>query len=441
MNRLHRAWWSVLWLCLPALAESAPAALALGDALRLAVAADPWLVGSQYREEALLSEATAAGSLPDPKLNIAAGNLPLDTFDVNQEAMTQFTVGVSQAFPRGDSRALSRQQRTQLAEQEPLLREERSAQVQRTVTQLWFTAYLAQETIGLVEQSRGLFDQLLEAAGTRYSAALGSTRQQDLVRAQLELTRLEDRLTGLQQRRDAAQRQLAEWIGAEATLPLAPPPRDSSSISAAVLRASSQQYRDWIVRHPAVRAVDRHIDAVTTEVELARQGYRPAWGVSAQYGYRDDDPMGRDRADLFSVGVTLDLPLFTDDRQDQQVSATLARVEALRTERQLLARRLLAELETALARLQRVDERADLYATRLLPQMADQAEAALAAYNNDDGDFAEAVRARIAQLDARMASLAIAVERQQLMASIHYLTVAAGYGHAQAPAQQMGETQ
>ena len=108
MNRLHRAWWSVLWLCLPALAESAPAALALGDPLRLAVAADPWLVGSQYREEALLSEATAAGSLPDPKLNIAAGNLPLDTFDVNQEAMTQFTVGVSQAFPRGDSRARCR---------------------------------------------------------------------------------------------------------------------------------------------------------------------------------------------------------------------------------------------------------------------------------------------------------------------------------------------
>ena len=441
MRKLHLACWLFLWLCLPAFGESAPAALTLGDALRLAVTADPWLLGSQYREEALLSEATAAGSMPDPTLSIAAGNLPLDTFDINQEAMTQFTVGVSQAFPRGDSRALSRQQRMQLAEQEPLLREERSAQVQRTVTQLWFTAYLAQETIGLVEQSRGLFDHLLAAASTRYSAALGGTRQQDLVRAQLELTLLEDRLTGLQQRRDAAQRQLAEWIGADAALPLAAPPPDSSPVSETVLRASPRQHREWIVGHPAVRAVDRRIDAVTTEVELARQGYRPAWGVSAQYGYRDDDPMGRDRADLLSVGVTFDLPLFTDERQDKQVSATLARVAALRTERQLLARRLLAELETALARLQRIDERADLYATRLLPQMADQAEAALAAYNNDDGDFAEAVRGRIAQLDAHMASLAIAIERQQLMASIKYLTVAAEHEIREAPAQMTGTAQ
>jgi outer membrane protein TolC len=180
---------------------------------------------------------------------------------------------------------------------------------------------------------------------------------------------------------------------------------------------------------------------MSAEVELARQGYKPAWGVSAQYGYRDDDPLGRDRADLFSVGVTFDLPLFTADRQDRQVGAAVARAEALRTDRQLLARQLLAELETALARVQRVQEREALYAQQLLPQMADQAEAALAAYNNDDGDFAEAVRARIAELDARMESLAISVERQQLLAQVDYLLVAADRDRSQPTVNSAGAKQ
>jgi hypothetical protein len=55
--------------------------------------------------------------------------------------------------------------------------------------------------------------------------------------------------------------------------------------------------------------------------------------------------------------------------------------------------------------------------------MAEQAKAALAAYNNDDGDFAEAVRARIAELNARIESLDIAVARQKTIAQINYLLV------------------
>tara|TARA_R110000772_G_scaffold217948_3_gene328549 strand:- start:48282 stop:49595 length:1314 start_codon:yes stop_codon:yes gene_type:complete len=437
MNVLKRALWSLLLLCVPALAQSDMAALTRDRAIALAVAADPWLAGSAYRQQALSDEAAAANSLPDPRINMTAGNLPLDTFDINQEAMTQFTVGVTQAFPRGDSRALAAQQKVRLAEQEPLLRADRAAQVERTVTQLWFAAYLAQETIALVEHSRGLFRQLYDAARLRYAAALGTTRQQDLVRAQLELTRLEDRLVGLQERRAAAQRRMAEWIGDSALLPLLAP-----DVSGSVeVPATTQQYRDLFVRHPALQALDKRVEAMSTEVELARQGYKPAWGVSAQYGYRDDDPLGRDRADLFSVGVTFDLPLFTADRQDRQVGAATARVEALRTDRQLLARQLLAELQTALARLQRVQEREALYAQQLLPQMADQAEAALAAYNNDDGDFTEAVRARIAELDARMESLTISVERWQLLAQVDYLLVAADRDRSQPTVNSAGAKQ
>jgi outer membrane protein TolC len=86
-----------------------------------------------------------------------------------------------------------------------------------------------------------------------------------------------------------------------------------------------------------------------------------------------------------------------------------------------MARKLMAELDTALVQLQRLNDRRALYAEQLLPQMAEQAEAALAAYNNDDGDFAEAVRARIAELNAKIDFLTIRIDRLKMIAELNYL--------------------
>ncbi|MBU2068825.1 TolC family protein [Rheinheimera aquimaris] len=415
-------------------AQTFPEPLKLEQAVALAVDADPWLTGSQFTQEALNDEAIAAATLPDPRVSLMAGNFPVDTFDLNQEAMTQLSVGVSQMFPRGDSLALAQHQKQQLAEQHPLLRLDRKAKVSAMVSQLWLEVFKAQESIRLIEQDRALFEQLVDAAKAGYSSALGRARQQDVIRAQLELIRLEDRLTMLRQQQQAAQKRLTEWIGAPATVPLAPVlPTQSLSrpLSVPTIKQASEHTRyEWIRHHPALRALDQRIDATQTGVDLAKQKYKPEWGLTAQYGYRDSDPMGRDRADLFSVGVTFDLPLFTGNRQDKEVSAAVNRTEAIKTEKHLLGRRLMAELETASVQLARLDERQALYTDQLLPQMAEQAEASLSAYNNDDGDFAEAVRARIAELNAKIDALAIAVDRQKTIAQINYLLAEASFDDA-----------
>jgi len=415
-------------------AQTFPEPLKLEQAVALAVDADPWLTGSQFTQEALNDEAIAAATLPDPRVSLMAGNFPVDTFDLNQEAMTQLSVGVSQMFPRGDSLALAQHQKQQLAEQHPLLRLDRKAKVGATVSQLWLEVFKAQESIRLIEQDRALFEQLVDVAEASYSSALGRARQQDVIRAQLELTRLEDRLTMLRQQQQAAQKLLSEWIGAPATFPLAPVlPTQSLSrpLSAPTIEYANEHTRyEWIRHHPALRALDQRIDATQTGVDLAKQKYKPEWGLTAQYGYRDNDPMGRDRADLFSVGVNFDLPIFTGNRQDKEVSAAVNRTEAIKTEKHLLGRRLMAELETASVQLARLDERQALYTDQLLPQMAEQAKASLTAYNNDDGDFAEAVRARIAELNAKVDALAIAVDRQKTIAQINYLLAEASFDDA-----------
>jgi outer membrane protein TolC len=407
------------------------AALTLEEAVSLARGNDPWLQGSELRETALRAESTAAGTLPDPVVSVGVANLPTDSWDFDQEAMTQFKVGVVQQFPRGNTRELQRRRLEILGSEHPYQRADRRARLAVNVSVFWLEGYRARETIRLIEQDRELFEHLVDVAQSSYASALGRTRQQDLVRAQLELTRLEDRLAVLHEDWERSRSSLREWLPAEAVshggdgqlllsteLPELVLPRGELIAGEGMLPA--QELARLLGQHPAIRSIDRRIEASVTGVQLAEQKYRPQWSLNASYGYREDDPMDDDRADFFSVGVAFDLPLFTSRRQDQQVQSAVASSEALRTERSLALRRMLAAFETQRSRLRRLEERRLLYRDRLLREMHEQAEASLAAYTNDDGDFSEVVRARIAELNARVEALDIEIDRLQAISQLRY---------------------
>ena len=111
--------------------------LQLANVIDAAIEYDPWLRQSAQIQQALLEESIAEGALPDPRLSLGAANLPVDTFDTGQEAMTQATVGISQRIPRGDSLQLSQDRKEVLAQEQPFQRENRRARVVETVTRLW----------------------------------------------------------------------------------------------------------------------------------------------------------------------------------------------------------------------------------------------------------------------------------------------------------------
>ncbi len=102
------------------------------------------------------------------------------------------------------------------------------------------------------------------------------------------------------------------------------------------------------------------------------------------------------------------------------MSAAISQTEAIKTEKRLALRSLLSQLQSAYAAHQRLLQRAVLYKTDILVQMSDQAEASLTAYTNDDGDFSEVVRARIADLNARIDALNIDVDLLKSQSQLNY---------------------
>ena len=401
--------------------------LTLVHAIGVAQNQDVWIMSNKRMQESIEYESKTVSILPDPKISIAASNFPTDTFDFNQEPMTQLNVGITQMFPRGESRSINSRLKQQLADQYPYLRTDRKARIALIVTQFWLDAFKSQQTIGLINADRSLFEQMVDFTEVSYSTASGMARQQDVVRAQLELTQLDDRLTKLTQQLELAKQSLSEWLPADmiqqSLSKNLPQLEILNPDIVAQQRATDSQLSHLILKHPALLAFDQKIKSSETNIDLARQKYKPEWGLTAKYGYRGHDIGGAERADFLSLGIVFDMPMFNRVRQDSQVKAAASKAAATRLDKQLVYRKMKALLKTSLSQLKSLNRRSELYNNKLLPQMHEQAEASLTAYNNDDGDFAEAIRARIAQLNAKIEALNIAVAQQKEIAQLNYLLI------------------
>ncbi|MBT8145662.1 MAG: TolC family protein [Gammaproteobacteria bacterium] len=394
--------------------------LTLEDAIELAVQNDDWLLISEQEEYAFLEEAIAAGELPDPRIMVGLANMPIDSLRFNQEPMTQFRLGINQSFPRGATRELQSQKISLQSQISPIHRGNRIASVKLEVTSLWLEIYLAEQSISLIESDRDLFEQLVDITSVRYTSAAGLSRQQDLVRAELELVRLDERLATLRQRQDSRRQELAEWLPFEAvSLPfneelpeLLPSEEELTSLNQA-----SELFRN----HPIVRANDKQIEIARTQVEITRQSFKPSFSIGASYGYRDRSPLGMDRDDFVSIDLNFDLPIFTKNRQEPRLRASQYRASARQTERILLIKELFARYQGAQAQLEQLDERRSIFNDSLLSQLSDLTEATLSSYTADEGDFEEVMRAYIAELNANIELLQIDVERLKIISILDYL--------------------
>lgn len=415
--------------------------LSFAKAIKLAQNNDPWLTGNMHQQRSITALSIAAQTLPDPKISLGLENLPTDGYAFDQENMTQAKISVSQIFPRGDIRELKSQQLKRQSEVFPYQRQDRNAQVAVIVGSLWLDTYRIQQSIALIADNRFLFEQLFEVAQASYASASGNTSQQDIVSAQLALTRLEDKLARLSQHKNRLEGQLSQWLMSFASdnelaeninylwhnMKLSTDIPDIALLNPSLVSGAkwqpAQVLLPYLSSHPSLLAIDKKVSSSQAGIALAKQKYQPEWGVNASYGYRDDSPMGNSRADLFSVGVSFDLPLFTENRQDQEVQSAISQTEFVKTEKRLRLRKMLSNYASAKGRLLRLKERKWLYHSQLLPQVRDQAKASLTAYTNDEGNFSDVLRSRIEVLNANIDDLTLAVDEQKIHLELNYLFV------------------
>ena len=419
---------SVFLLSLLPLVASAEV-LSLQQAVEKAVSQDDWLISSQQKENAIRALSQGMTALPDPKINVGLLNMPTDSFDFNQEAMTQFNVSVSQMFPAGDTLRLTGEKYAVQGDQMPLMRDNRRAMLAMEVSNLWLTAYSYEESIKLVKQNRILFEQLHEVVESSYSSAYGRAKQQDLVRSELELIKLDHRLTQLSQAKENALKKLSQYIlptmadqnTADQDITLKTTGEPIMVTPSNILSSNSLALAARLSLHPLVRIVDVQSNTAQIDKAIAEQKYKPEWGVTLGYGYRGDDLSGKDRADLASIAVSVSVPIFSSSRQDAQVKAASLQVESFLSEKQLVLNEFMAKYRVLTSDITLLDQRIRLYQTKLLPSYRESAQAMLNAYTSNDGVFSDVVQARIATLNAHIELLNIRIERFKRLAELNYV--------------------
>lgn len=411
LSDLSRLGWCAIALTL-GLVIGAPAQaqqwlpLTLTEAEDLALDQEPGQAAFFARAEALEEQSIAAGQLPDPKLRMGIANLPLEAGGFSTEGMTQAQLGIRQSFPPGKTRAVSTRQIQSLAAEMTENADARGRDVLTSVRNAWLETYYWHRAHTIVSESRPFFSDLVTITRSLY--AVGKKDQQDVLRAELELSRLDDRLIEISKQRSRARAALSEWIGGESSRSIAEKLPSWERVPAL------EALRTDLATHPALQAADARIDARRAGIDLAKERYKPGWALDLGYGYRDGSlPTGGPRSDFVSLSVTVDLPLFRKNRQDRGLAAALSERRAADESKDELLRRLNSQLEAEYARWQDVSRRVGLYERLILTQAKDQANAALAAYQSEAGDFADVMRGFIDDLNTRLDHIRLQIERAQ----------------------------
>ena len=390
--------------------------LTLEQAEKIALVDEPGIISQQWQMQSLSAQSIADGQLKDPKLQLGLNNMPTDSFEFDQENMTQFKVGITQQFPSGNSLNIKQQKTKKQAELFLSKISDRKLSIIKEVRLTYFEIYYWEKAKKTIKQNKRLFSQLVNIVQSMFS--VGRNNQQDLIRAQIELSRLDDRIIKITQKINTRRSKLSRWIGAKNSSHAL-----TEQLPELVIPAISDDFEtlsQHFFSHPKILEIDKQLEISRKDIELMKESYKPGWALNVSYGYRDNMPNGNKRSDFLSAGVSIDLPLFTANRQDKRLLAKERSYQSLKDKRVEMLRKLVADLQQEVANEEQLKKRHTLYNNLLLPQTKQQTQASLLAYQSDRGNFADVMRAYIDDLNVKLDERRIAVDHLQSKAKILY---------------------
>jgi len=392
--------------------------LTIKDAESVAIQNDPLIIKHQALSSAHMEESVSDAQWPDPRVKFGVVNVPISGFSFSKEPMTQMVVGLQQMIPRGAILNQKKEKKLMLAEVQRAHSISRALFVLRKLRKAWMDVYYYEQALTLVTESEEVFAQLVKI--TQYQYRAGRGKQQNVVSAQLEKSLLQDKKNHFKQLKDTSIAELEKWTGASVKdHELSPFFPELSSLP------TFSDLTQNIEFHPSVAAKKAGLAASRKSVAIMKESFKPMWMVDVSYGLRQGENMIGDtaekRSDFFSAMVSVDLPFFTEKRQDRRLNArghdlnaASDAVDAHKRELQLL-------LNTSYAHWEQLGKRLEFYKTVLLPQAAQYAESSRKAYQSHVSDFSDLVRSRLRQLDSNLLALKIRVDRTKAHYDLQYI--------------------
>ncbi|MBE4619757.1 TolC family protein [Vibrio navarrensis] len=367
------------------------------------------------QSQAMRESGVAASTLMDPKLKVGFGGLPVDSFKFDEDPMSNISVGLMQQFERGSTLELQSKKASQQADGMALQVAAREREVANGITQLWLELGYQQQAERVLLENQRLMRELESFISTNYS--IGKSEAQDLLNAQLQVSQLEEKLQANQQMQRRILSQMSEWLGSEWLYQQrdlkASNQLNWDSLERLLSASSTTQHFALLTQHPMVQMANANIAVSQTQVELAEQSYTPQFGVEVMYAYRQANNMkGEPASDLVSAYLTMDIPLFTGNRQDRAHAAAQYQVGAAQSQKDLLLAQMNAKVNALLVDRSNLEQRLERYQNTLLEQAKARTKAVERGYQNSTAQFNDVIA-------ATRDELAVELESQRLLTDLN----------------------
>ncbi len=369
--------------------------LELASARQKALSDNPGLAEVQARYEALNHIAPQQGSLPDPTVSFNAVNFPWDDFDRNQENTTQLQLGVSQMILYPGKLGLREDIALFEAEAAMYSVEEMRLNLDMNVSVTWWELYFLDRSLETITRNQSLLRQFVEVAKTKYE--VGKGLQQDVLLAQLELSKLLDQEIRINALREQREIRLNLLMDISPDLPIVLPIMTVQNIAA--IAAEPVLYQRAASSRPILDQQRAAIKASVSRLALAKKDYYPDFKVGVTYSNRDENDFGQSRQNFLSVMLSVNVPLYAGTKQDKAVQQRAREVAksqyALADERNLV----LSSIAMAATDHKRASDQVSLYYQGIIPQARQTVESMLAGYQVDEVGFLNLVRAQVTLLN------------------------------------------
>lgn len=381
-------------VALAAATASSPASdpLTLDTAVQIAMDNNPGLAAKRAQAQAMAAIPDQVGALPDPRLMLNAMNVPVDTYALDQEPMTQMQIGLSQAFPFPGKLGLREVAAREMALAAGEDVEEARLHLIANVKATWWRLHFLDRALEIVVRNQQLLRQFVKIAETKYK--VGKGLQQDVLLAQLELSKLLDRQVQLRQKRRIAEARLnallnrpTETVG---HLPLITDIRLKNIPPLTRLTGLAAKHRPLLARQR------NQVKSARARLDLANKGYYPDFKLSAVYGSRQAKRSdGSEVPDFATIMLSLNLPLYAGRKQSQAINQRSAELIKQQQGFRSIADQVAAAISRYSADYNSATERVELFKHGIIPQARQTVSSMLAGYQVNKVDFLNLVRVQI----------------------------------------------
>jgi outer membrane protein TolC len=234
----------------------------------------------------------------------------------------------------------------------------------------------AYRAMDVTQRNKSLLEELVKITQTRY--ALGQSIQEDVIRNQVEISKMVDDLIMLDQQKRALVAKLNYLLNRPRNSPVGHP----EEVHFRPANVSIEELQQKALEsNPMLRAQKHEIDARSKNIELAKRDYFPDFNLKFAYGQRED------RLDMVSGMIEINLPIFIKSKQERRVAEGYADVRSAQAQYASAQNEIFYMIADTGSMAQRLERKVELYRTGIIPQARLQIDTAMSAYMVNKADF------------------------------------------------------